>query len=145
LRFPGQYYDAETGNFYNYFRDYSPVLGRYLESDPLGVRAGLNTYAYVGGNPLSFIDRLGLDQTSYGKYTNFSIDVNGNTKIVTATIDSLGNVISTADVDPGTGQCGKEEKASSPMPLYDWLNMMGWNETASKADRDDGLGFPTEP
>ncbi|HKT32478.1 MAG TPA: RHS repeat-associated core domain-containing protein [Gammaproteobacteria bacterium] len=44
LRFPGQYYDAETGHDYNYFRDYDPTVGRYIESDPLGV-IGLNNSA----------------------------------------------------------------------------------------------------
>lgn len=61
LRFPGQYADSETGTFYNYFRDYSPSIGRYVESDPIGLYAGPNTYAYVGGNPLSLIDSLGLE------------------------------------------------------------------------------------
>lgn len=45
---------------YNYFRDYGPSTGRYAESDPIGQRGGLNTYAYVGGNPLGAIDPFGL-------------------------------------------------------------------------------------
>src|SRR5262245_28784816 len=47
LRFPGQYYDAETQAHYNYFRDYDPTIGRYMQSDPVGLRGGLNTYPYV--------------------------------------------------------------------------------------------------
>jgi RHS repeat-associated protein len=60
LRFPGQYYDAETNNFYNYFRDYDPSLGRYAQSDPIGLRGGINTYAYVRSKPTGAIDPFGL-------------------------------------------------------------------------------------
>ena len=57
---PGQYYDWETGLHYNYFRYYDPKTGRYITSDPIGLQGGLNTYGYVGGNPLRYIDKLGL-------------------------------------------------------------------------------------
>ncbi len=60
LRFPGQYYDDETGLHYNYFRDYEPGTGRYVESDPIGLRGGAATYAYVGSNSLSRADPKGL-------------------------------------------------------------------------------------
>ena len=59
LRFPGQYADAETGYYHNGFRDYDPTLGRYVESDPIGLAGGLNTYAYAMNNPLKFIDPVG--------------------------------------------------------------------------------------
>ena len=60
LRLPGQYADAESGTHYNYHRHYDPETGRYLTSDPIGLLAGVNTYAYVDGDPLGTIDPLGL-------------------------------------------------------------------------------------
>lgn len=59
-RFPGQYIDDATGLHYNYFRDYDPTIGRYIQSDPIGLNAGFNTYGYVGGNPLIYSDPRGL-------------------------------------------------------------------------------------
>lgn len=58
---PGQYFDSETGKHYNYFRDYDPALGRYIESDPIGLKAGLNTYGYVAASPLRYSDAKGLE------------------------------------------------------------------------------------
>jgi RHS repeat-associated protein len=59
LRLPGQNIDAETGFYYNLNRDYMPNIGRYLETDPIGLGGGLNTYAYGKNNPLKFTDRSG--------------------------------------------------------------------------------------
>ncbi|TBW48869.1 hypothetical protein EZI54_20690 [Marinobacter halodurans] len=60
LRFPGQYRDEETGLNYNFYRNYDSVLGRYIQNDPIGLNGGVNTYGYVGQNPLVFSDPSGL-------------------------------------------------------------------------------------
>ena len=60
---PGQYEDAETGLHQNWHRDYDPGLGRYLQSDPIGLDGGVNTYGYAGQNPLIYFDFDGLTQT----------------------------------------------------------------------------------
>ncbi|MFH1147302.1 MAG: RHS repeat-associated core domain-containing protein [Pseudomonadota bacterium] len=60
LRFPGQYYDQETGLHYNYHRDYAPDIGRYIEADPIGLEGGYNAYLYVSNNAITRNDPLGL-------------------------------------------------------------------------------------
>ena len=60
LRLPGQYADTTTAYSQNGFRDYYPALGRYLESDPIGLDGGINTFAYSQNNPVNFADPLGL-------------------------------------------------------------------------------------
>ncbi|WP_339133385.1 MAG: RHS repeat-associated core domain-containing protein [Candidatus Electrothrix sp. GW3-4] len=60
LRFPGQYYDAETGLHYNWNRYYDPETGRYIAADPIGLDGGMNLYAYVGSDPVNWYDFEGL-------------------------------------------------------------------------------------
>ena len=63
IRFPGQSIDRVTGYHYNYFRDYDPSIGRYIQSDPIGLAGGVNTFGYVLGNPIAWIDFYGLNSS----------------------------------------------------------------------------------
>jgi RHS repeat-associated protein len=92
LRFPGQYRDAESGLHNNYFRDYDPNTGRYIESDPIGLDGGLNTYAYVDNHPIAFTDPLGLTKFSIGANASFQNTAAGASMSGSAGIDSTGNV-----------------------------------------------------
>jgi RHS repeat-associated protein len=71
LRFPGQYYDGETGTNYNYHRDYDPSIGRYEQSDPIGLWGGTNTYIYAVADPIRHSDPSGLDTAGCDAIPNF--------------------------------------------------------------------------
>jgi RHS repeat-associated protein len=58
-RFPGQWFQSETGLHYNWHRSYDPTLGRYTQPDPLGFVDGPSVYAYAGGSPQRYVDRDG--------------------------------------------------------------------------------------
>ena len=60
LRYPGQFFDQESGLHYNYFRSYQPSTGRYTQPDPIGLEGGMNLYGYADGSPMTRTDPLGL-------------------------------------------------------------------------------------
>ena len=106
LRFPGQYYMTETGLNQNYFRDYDPQVGRYIESDPIGLRGGRNTYAYVGGNPIGRRDPFGLkivvagDPTDYNSATAY-LDQNAAMAQIINDLDSSSTVYTVVYIHDG--------------------------------------------
>jgi len=67
LRLPGQYFDLESNLNYNYFRDYDPAIGRYVESDPIGIDGGIGTYSYAGDTPLLLTDPTGQEPPRGGE------------------------------------------------------------------------------
>jgi RHS repeat-associated protein len=72
LRMPGQYFDSESGNFYNWNRYYNQNIGRYISPDPIGQEGGLNLFSYVGQTPIMASDPMGLD-TIYINYDYYNV------------------------------------------------------------------------
>ena len=87
LRFPGQYFDQETGLHYNYFRCYDPKVGRYLRKDPIGIEGGINLFLYSMNNPTNITDPLGL-KSGWREFFN-DPKIKNNPSIPSMTRDEL--------------------------------------------------------
>ena len=124
LRMPGQYYDKETGTHYNYFRDYDPAIGRYIQSDPIGLAGGINTYGYANQNPLIFTDPMGLMGGGAGCFPG-RCGIPDPNNICTSSPDLYPESCRKHDDcytnDPCTGKPGKSKEQCDSDFFYDML------------------------
>ena len=129
LRFPGQYYDAESALVYNSYRDYDPSVGRYIQSDPIGLGGGFSTYSYVSNNPLSYSDSQGLLLDPTGAYvgTSLAAGATGTSVAVAATGVGAAALIGTG-IGMGFNYAW-EHVAGQPLggSIYDWTHPQASN------------------
>jgi RHS repeat-associated protein len=154
LRFPGQFYDQQTGLHYNYYRDYDPAKGRYLESDPIGLAGGTNTYAYVGSSPVNGTDSSGkslvseltklltqvldanrkpLDQNNVVKVAQDVLDAKN--KLNTKQVEFAKNNCKLADVNKAFNELKEKEKV-----LKNYKNGQETLDNLRKAVDPEGYG-----
>lgn len=139
LRFPGQYYDQETNIFNNYMREYDSNIGRYIESDPLGINGGHNTYGYVFQNPLKSVDPTGLVKWTGARLTvNYGFALGGIANLflltseckcgkkinVSVTASALGIVFG-GGATGGSVKLHDNEKCPDPI-VFNGVYVEGW-------------------
>jgi len=126
---PGQYYDSETGLHQNYFRTYDPSIGRYISSDPIGLRGGYNTFTYVRNQPLFWLDPFGLREVS-------SVTVQNSTSTVSVSYTDGGSKTYPAAVGDGKSYPGADSTGTGTVkgtawgPVGPWPNAgTSWSES----------------
>jgi RHS repeat-associated protein len=141
LRFPGQYFDLETGLHDNFHRTYDPQLGAYLQPDPLGYPDGPNAYAYASGDPVNKFDSLGLYEEDVHYYLTFFL------ARVAGIPDDTARTIALADqfVDDNpltTPVIGSMQPNTRALPLYHFTRTRDMDVTQDVVTR---INNPTSP
>lgn len=148
LRFPGQYYDSETGLHYDMARDYDPATGRYIQSDPIGLAGGINTYGYVGGEPVNSIDPTGTLQDnsdSIPTITIYPLSRQTSNRIA-ETAGAKGDFFSSCDAHEfckytvGSFIIGLSTVSSLCRKTFDWIGQNRLNAVPAQTLKFVGAG-----
>jgi RHS repeat-associated protein len=145
LRFSERYFDEETARHYNYFRDFDPTIGRYIESDPIGLEGGANIYSYVEGAPLSFVDVDGLARYSLGEMKGM-VRRNNNSALSDELILCL--IWNESNFDPfrssGSGPEGLMMVSPIAVREINRVNKTGVKHADAVVDPERNIGIGTE-
>jgi RHS repeat-associated protein len=146
LRYPGQYYDAESKLHYNINRYYDPATGRYTQSDPIGLSGGINTYTYVGGNSIRWSDPWGLLPPSEPGLGTVCIECAFIPVVrLVFSLCNLANsqsVSTTSTAKPATTPVGRKGSPLDVVGANKGSNINGRDYSGHALDRMQGRGIP---